>query len=357
MTETNLSCLLYGPGKVRFEDRPVPQIEDPNDVLIRIAYVGVCGSDVHFWRHGGVIRLVTESQPLVMGHEASGIVHAIGPGVTTLQPGDSVAIEAGFPCRQCRNCKIGRYNLCAQMRFAADPPDTHGTLCRIFRIPSDFVYKIPEGLSLQEAVLVEPLAVAVHGVRLAGVVGPGVSVLVQGAGTIGLLGAAVARAFGTRRVFITDVREEKRDFAKGYLGCVTLAPDVSETPEAVATRVKKEMGLEEGVDVVLECTGVEASAQAGLYALAAAGVFVQIGLGKAMQSLPLLDMCEKETVLKTAFRYGPRDYEIALELLDSGAVSGGPLISSIVPFEKAAEAWERTGRGEGIKNLIEGVRD
>ncbi|KAL3440249.1 GroES-like protein [Aspergillus insuetus] len=356
MTETNLSCLLYGPGKVRFENRPVPEIEDPHDVLIRISYVGVCGSDVHFWHHGGVIRLVSDSQPLVMGHEASGIVHRIGAAVKNVKVGDRVAIEPGFPCRRCKNCKTGRYNLCASMKFAADPPDTHGTLCRIFRIPADFVYRIPDSLGLQEAVLVEPLAVAVHGVRLAGIQ-PGASVLVQGAGTIGLLSAAVARVYGARKVFITDVSERKRGFARGYLACQVLAPDVSETPEKVAARFKMDIGLEQGVDVVLECTGAEASAQAGLYALAAGGVFVQIGLGKPLQCLPVLDMCEKETVLKTAFRYAPRDYEIALGLLESAAVSVTPLISSTLPFEQAAEAWERTGNGEGIKNLIEGVRD
>ncbi|KAL3468128.1 GroES-like protein [Aspergillus heterothallicus] len=333
MTETNLSCLLSGPGKVRFENRPVPEIEDPHDVLVRISYVGVCGSDVHFWRHGGITRLVSAAQPLVMGHEASGIIQGVGTSVTNVQIGDRVAVEP-------------------------DPPDAHGTLCRVFRIPGDFVYRLPDAVGLEEGVLVEPLAVAVHGVRLAGVVQPGVSVLVQGAGTIGLLGAAVARAFGAGRVFVSDLSERKRGFARGFLvGCEVLGPEESETAEGVAARFKREMGLEDGVDVVLECTGVEASAQAGLYALAAGGVFVQIGLGKPMQALPLLNMCEKEAVLKTAFRYAPRDYEIALGLLESGAVSVKPLISSIVPFEQAAEAWERTGRGEGIKNLIEGVRD
>ncbi|KAL3429995.1 hypothetical protein BDV09DRAFT_200057 [Aspergillus tetrazonus] len=126
-----------------------------------------------------------------------------------------------------------------------------------------------------------------------------------------------------------------------------MTPGPRATPADIARQFRKEMSLEEGVDVVLECTGVEVSAQTGLYALAAGGVFVQIGLGKPIQALPLLDMCEKDTVLKTAFRYAPRDYEIALGLLDSGVVSVTPLISSIVPFEQAPEAWERTGREEG----------
>ncbi|RAL17638.1 NAD(P)-dependent alcohol dehydrogenase [Aspergillus homomorphus CBS 101889] len=358
MTETNLSCVLYGPGKVRFEDRPVPEIDDPHDVLIRISYVGVCGSDVHFWTHGGITRMVSDEAPLVMGHEASGIIHSVGAAVTNLQIGDRVAIEPGFPCRRCQQCKTGRYNLCPGMRFAADPPDTHGTLCRLFRMPADFVYKIPASLSLEEAVLVEPLAVAVHGVRRADV-RPGQTVLVQGAGTIGLLTAAVAIAYGAsvKSVGITDVNEAKLDFAREYLGCTALRPDTEATPRAVAAQFKKEMSLENGVNVVLECTGVEASAQAGIYALAAGGVFVQIGLGKPLQAFPLLDMFEKETVFKTSFRYAPRDYEIALDLLDSEKVDLAPLVSSTVPFERASEAWEKTRRGEGIKNLIQGVQE
>ncbi|KAM5354312.1 hypothetical protein ACJ41O_000962 [Fusarium nematophilum] len=347
---------MYGPGKVRFENRPIPEIEDPNDILINIAYVGVCGSDVHFWTEGGFARKVSEQHPLVMGHEASGVVHTVGQAVTRLKPGDRVAIEPGFPCRRCKHCKAGRYNLCPEMKFAADPPLTQGTLSRFFRIPEDFAYKIPDSLSLEEAVLVEPLSVAVHGVRLAEMT-PGQNVLVQGSGTIGLLTAAVAKAYGARDVLITDINPDKLRFAKEYLGCRAFLPDLKSTPEDNATKFGQEMGVDGGVEVVLECTGVESSAQTGIFALASGGMFVQIGLGKPVQALPLHAMGEKEMVFKTAFRYGAGDYEIALELLASGKVSVLPLISSVVPFESAAEAWERTRKGEGIKNLIQGVQE
>ncbi|KAL2820976.1 GroES-like protein [Aspergillus cavernicola] len=357
-TQANLSCLLCGPGKVRFEDRPIPSIEDPHDILVRISYVGVCGSDAHFWTHGGVIRMVSEEEPLVMGHEASGIVHSVGPSVTKVTPGDRVAIEPGFPCRRCKQCKAGKYNLCPSMEFAADPPRAHGTLARFFRAPEDFVYKVPDSVGLQEAVLVEPLAVAVHGARIAKIT-PGQNVLVQGSGTIGLLAAAVAKSFGAKGVFVADINPVKLDFAKEFVKeCITFIPDTKSTPQEEAIQFKKDMNLEEeGVDVVLECTGVESSARTGIFASGAGATFVQIGLGRPDLSLPILAMCEKEIVLKTAWRYSPGDYEIALELLASGRISVSSLISSIVPFTDAAVAWERTKRGEGIKNLIEGVRD
>ncbi|KAH7176800.1 chaperonin 10-like protein [Dactylonectria macrodidyma] len=355
MTPNNLSCLLYGPGDARFEDRPVPEITDPHEILIRISYVGVCGSDVHFWKHGGVTRKVSEESPLVMGHEASGIVHSVGEAVASVKPGDRVAIEPGFPCRRCRRCKAGRYNLCSEMQFAADPPRTHGALARFFKIPEDFAYKIPDSLSLEEAVLVEPLSVAVHGVRLADV-RPGQDVLVLGSGTIGLLVAATAKAFGAGNIFIADINEKKLEFARGFVDCATFVPAADSTPKENASRLQKEFHLDDGVEAVLECTGVESSAQTGIYASAPGGVFVQIGMGKPDQTLPMGAMCEKETVVKTSFRYAPGDYDIALGLLGSGKVSVKSLISSVVPFESATEAWEKTKNGEGIKNLIRGLQ-
>ncbi|KAL3602525.1 hypothetical protein FPOAC2_06835 [Fusarium poae] len=242
------------------------------------------------------------------------------------------------------------------MKFAADPPFTHGTLSRFFKIPEDFAYKLPDSISLEEAVLVEPLGVAVHGVGLADI-RPGQNVIVQGAGTVGCLTAATAKAYGAKTVIITDINPEKLAFAKRVVDCHTFQPRLDATPEEEAVRLVKEGGLGLGADTVLECTGVEVSAHTGILCVAPGGIFIQIGLGKPIQSLPIHAMCEKEITMKTCFRYGPGDFEIALGLLESRKVSVTTFISSIVPFEKAPEAWERTMRGEGVKNLIKGVED
>ena len=204
--------------------------------------------------------------------------------------------------------------------------------------------------------LVEPLSVSVHGVRLAELK-PGQTVLVQGSGTIGLLTAAVARAYGAKNVFVSDISQNKLNFATAFVECKTFLCDSAAGPQEEAAKFKKAMGSEYGVDVVLECTGVESSAQLGLCALAVGGTFIQIGMGKQNQTLPLGMMCEKEMTLKTAFRYGPGDYDVALGLLECGKINVKPMISSVMPFESATEAWEKTKRGEGIKNLIEGVKD
>ncbi|KAL0258732.1 hypothetical protein SLS55_006235 [Diplodia seriata] len=379
-SEKNPSLLLYNPHDARHENRPVPQPSDPHDVLVRIAYVGCCGSDVHFWHHGGMSRKVSPTNPIVMGHEASGVVAAVGPAVTSLAPGDQVAVEPGYPCRRCRACKEGRYNLCKLMRFAAAPGGvaggvggggmdkvaTDGTLCKYFRIPEDFCYRLGDGVGLDEAVLVEPLAVAVHANRLADVKS-GQLVVIMGSGTIGLFCAAVAHAFGAAKVVVVDVLERKLEFARGFVpGVQTFLPptaspkddeDGDAVSEATAARMIREHGLGDGADVVLEATGAEPCVQTGVHVLRSGGTFIQTGLGKARLQFPMVRMSEKELTLRGCFRYGAGDFELALQLMREGKVRVKPLISSEVPFERATEAWERTGRGEGIKNLIRGVLD
>lgn len=317
---------------------------------------------VHFWTHGGIgAKGVSPTHPLTMGHEASGVVHSTGSAVTSLRPGDRVAIEPGFPCRRCKACKSGRYNLCQSVEFAAAPSpdhlsDVHGTLCKFYTAPEDFCYKIPADVSLEEAVLVEPLGVAVHVVRLADV-RPGQEVVVMGSGTIGLLCAAVAEAFGASKIVVVDVLDRKLEFASGFIDCETFKPDTAASAEDNAARLLREHKFGEGVDSVLECSGAESSMQTGIHVLRLGGTYVQAGVGKPYQMAPILAMSEKEVIFKGCFRYSSGDYELALSLLKRKRVSVKELISSMVPFERAAEAWERTKRGEGIKNLIRGVED
>lgn len=301
-----------------------------------------------------------------MGHEASGTIISTGPAVTRIAVGDHVAIEPGTPCRFCAACKSGTYNLCRQMRFAAapGPPDTQGTLSKYFRIAEDFVYKLPEGVGLQEAVLVEPLSVAVHAVRLADV-RPGESVVVMGSGTIGLLCAAVARQFGAHRIILVDILEKKLEFARGFLGVETFCADIKRSPEDDAGRLLEEFGMEEfgvdteggTVDTVIEASGAASSINMGIHLLRPGGKYVQTGVGKAKIEFPIVAVSNKELMFRGCFRYGAGDYDLAVKLIAKGLVEVKSLISSVTPFEDATKAWEKTANGEGIKNLIEGVKD
>ncbi|KAH8163495.1 hypothetical protein CIB48_g4753 [Xylaria polymorpha] len=352
----NPSVLLNGPHSASIEDRPIPTLGGTNDVIIRIAYVGVCGSDVHFWHNGGHLKRVHE--PLVMGHEAAGTVHAVGPGVTHLAPGDRVALEPGTPCRKCKDCKAGFYNICRKMVFAASPPYP-GTLTKFYASSADFCYKIPDSMSLQEAVLIEPLAVGVHGVKLAGV-HFGHKVVVFGAGTVGLFCAAVAKHFGAELVLSVDILENKLAFAKSIVGTEvgrTDMPDPSLTHEENARRFIDAHGLGDGADIVIDASGAEASINTGIHLLRSRGVYVQVGMGRRSVQFPISEICDREIVVNGSFRYGAGDYETALGLVGKGLINLKPFITNVFPFEKATDAWEATARGEGIKNIIEAPRD
>lgn len=189
----NLSFILKKPNDVEFAERPVPELPTPHDVLVAVNYTGICGSDVHYWQHGAIGHFAVKD-PMVLGHESAGTVIQVGSAVKFLVPGDRVALEPGYPCRRCDGCLAGRYNLCPDIIFAATPP-YDGTLTGFWAAPADFCYKLPEHVSLQQGALIEPLAVAVHIVKQAGI-SPGTSVVVMGAGPVGLLCAAVARSFG-----------------------------------------------------------------------------------------------------------------------------------------------------------------
>ncbi|KAI1739609.1 GroES-like protein [Xylaria scruposa] len=352
----NPSVFLNGPHSASIEDRPIPTLGGTTDIIVRIAYVGVCGSDVHFWHNGG--HLSRAHDPLVMGHEAAGTVHAVGPGVTHLAPGDRVALEPGIPCRKCRDCKAGAYNICRKMVFAASPPYP-GTLTKFYATSADFCYKIPDSMSLQEAVLIEPLAVGVHGVKLAGV-RFGHKVVVFGAGTVGLFCAAVAKHFGAALVLSVDILYNKLEFARTVVGTDigrTDMPDPSHPPEETARRFIKAHGLVDGADIVIDASGAEASINTGIHMLRSGGVYVQVGMGRRHVQFPISEICDREIVVKGSFRYGPGDYETALSLVAKGFIDLKHFITNIFPFEKATDAWEATARGEGIKNVIEAPRD
>ena len=210
---------------------------------------------------------------MVLGHESAGTVAAIGSSVKTLKVGDRVAMEPGVPCRRCARCKEGTYNLCADMAFAATPP-YDGTLARYYALPEDYCYILPAHMSLEEGALIEPTAVAVH-ICKQGAVGPGDSVVVFGAGPVGLLCCAVARAFGATKVVSIDINEERLQFALKYAATAAFRSR-KESPEESARRMVVECELGPGADVIIDATGAEVCIQTAIHALRMGGTFVQV---------------------------------------------------------------------------------
>ncbi|KAI0799137.1 GroES-like protein [Xylaria sp. FL0064] len=353
-TASNLSFVLNKPHDVAFVDRPAPKLQSEHDVLVAVNYTGICGSDVHYWQHGAIGHYVVKS-PMILGHESAGTVVEVGSAVTSLKPGDRVALEPGYPCRRCGPCLSGKYNLCPEMRFAATPPHD-GTLTGFWTAPADFCYKLPDSVSLREGALVEPLAVAVHIVRQAGV-SPGQSVVVMGAGPVGLLCAAVARAFGASTVVSVDIVESKLEFARSFCSTHTYVSRRVSAEENAASIRGLASSLEGGADVVIDASGAEPSIQTSLHTVRNGGTYVQGGMGRDNITFPIMALCLKEVTAKGSFRYGSGDYKLAVELIASGKVDVKKMISDVVEFKDAEKAFEKVKEGQVIKILIGGPNE
>jgi D-xylulose reductase len=240
------------------------------------------------------------------------------------------------------------------MRFAASPP-IDGTLAGFYTSPEDFCYKLPEHISLQEGALIEPLAVAVHIVKQAEIK-PGQSVVVMGAGPVGLLCLAMAKAYGASTLVAVDIQPARLEFAAKYAATHTFTP--ARVPaEENAANLLKEINLPEGTDAVIDASGAEPSIQTSIHVVRRGGVYVQGGMGKSDITFPIMAMCIKEITAKGSFRYGSGDYKLAVDLVSRGKVDVKSLITEIVRFEEAEEAFKNVKAGKGIKILIAGPNE
>lgn len=237
------------------------------------------------------------------------------------------------------------------MKFAATPP-YNGTLTGYYVVPEDFCYKLPAHVSLEEGALIEPLAVAVHITKQAVIV-PGESVVVMGAGPVGLLCAAVAKAFGASKVIAVDIQQNRLDFAQEFAATGTWMP-ARVSAEENAAKLIAEMELGEGADVVIDASGAESSIQTSIHVLRTGGRYVQGGMGKSDINFPIMALCSKEITMKGSFRYGSGDYKLAVDLVAAGKIEVKKLISRKVGFGEAEEAFKDVKAGKGIKILIGG---
>jgi len=347
MTGDNLTAVLYKTGDLRLENRPIPEPK-PHEVLLRMNAVGICGSDVHYWVRGRIGDFIVK-KPMTLGHESAGTVIRCGENVKNLKPGDRVAIEPGVPCRYCDYCKTGKYNLCRDVVFCATPP-YDGSLCRYYAHAADFCYKLPEHVSLEEGALLEPLSVGVHACNRAGIT-IGSTVLVCGAGPIGLVSLLVAKAMGASKVIVVDLVENRLKVAKS-LGAdyvIQISPD--EDTSQIVEKIKVQMG--DLVDRTIECSGAESSIKLAINGTRAGGIVLLVGLGPPTVNIPIVDAAVREVDIRGVFRYA-NCYPTALALIATGKVNVKPLITHNFKLEETLEAFEtsKTGAGGAIKVMI-----
>jgi L-iditol 2-dehydrogenase len=330
---TMRASVLTRPGRLELAEREVPG-PGPGEVLVAVRSVGVCGSDVHYYQHGRIADFVVTS-PLVLGHETSGVIAAVGDGVDPGRLGARVAIEPGTPCGHCVQCKAGRYNLCPDMRFYATPP-FDGSLAEYVISRADLAFDLPGEVSDDAAALLEPLSVGIWATAKAQI-GAGSRVLIAGAGPIGLVNAQVARARGATDVTVTDIAADRLAAAQrhGATAVVTAGQD----PGA-------------GYDAFIDCSGAPAAITAGVTALGPAGRAVLVGMGPDTITLPFGPLQARELTITGTFRYA-NTWPTAIALAATGAVQLDALVTGRFGLAEAEQALLSTSQPGTIKSVIE----
>jgi D-xylulose reductase len=339
------ALVLKEKNRLAIIDMPFKETPGPDDVLIKMHTIGICGSDVHYYTHGKIGNFVVK-EPMVLGHEASGTVIEVGNNVKSIKAGDRICMEPGVPDLRSRATMEGMYNLDPAVVFWATPP-VHGCLRETVVHPAMFCFRLPDNVSYAEGALVEPLSVGLQAVKKANVK-PGDVALVTGCGTIGLVTGLAALAGGCSKVIITDVIQPKLDLAATY-GMVP----VNIKAQGLMDVVKKETGGW-GVDIIFEASGNEAAITGIFQPLCPGGKVVFIGMPVNPVPVDIVAAQAREARLETVFRYA-NIYPRALSLLGSGKINIKPLITDRYTFADAIKAFEYAANPQprSVKIVIE----
>ncbi|WP_227271709.1 L-idonate 5-dehydrogenase [Roseobacter weihaiensis] len=338
------SLVIHAARDLRLEEHD-PQQPGPGEVQIALATGGICGSDLHYYNHGGfgTVRL---REPMILGHEVAGHVTALGEGVDTLKVGQLVAVSPSRPCHTCAYCHEGKHNHCLNMRFygSAMPfPHIQGAFRQV--LVAEAAQCAPaDGLSAGEAAMAEPLAVCLHAVRQAGPL-MGKRVLVTGCGPIGMLSILAARRAGAAEIVATDLTDFTLQMAARNGADVVI--NGRDDPEALSSYQAGKGTF----DVLFECTGVAAALSSGIAALRPGGIIVQLGLGGDM-TLPVQAMTAKELELRGSFRFHA-EFFTGVELMQKGLIDVKPLITQTLPLTDAVAAFDlASDRTQAMKAQI-----
>lgn len=326
------AVVIHAPKDLRIDNYP-DAAPAAGEVRVKIAAGGICGSDLHYYHHGG-FGTVRIKEPMALGHEIAGVVEAVGSGVTHLSAGTRVAVNPSRPCGNCIHCQEGMRNQCLDMRFmgsAMRMPHVQGGFREHVTVEAAQAIPIADKLSLAEAAMAEPLAVCLHAANQADPL-MGKRVLVTGCGPIGALMVLVARYAGAAEIVVTDVAEAPLVVARrlGASHAINVA-----TQAAALDPWRAGKGV---FDALFEASGNQAALRLAFDVLRPGAVIVQVGLGGEM-TLPINSIVAKELQLRGTFRFDP-EFELALRLMGDGRLDVKPLITASLPFEQAVDAFE-----------------
>lgn len=326
-------AVMLGIGKMGFEEHDIPQPKD-DEVLVKLEYVGICGSDLHYYESGAIGDYVVKP-PFVLGHEPGGTVVEVGKNVTHLKVGDRVALEPGKTCGHCEFCKTGRYNLCPDVVFFATPP-VDGVFQEYVAHEAGLCFKLPDNVSTMEGALIEPLAVGFHAARQGGAQAGQVAV-VTGAGCIGLVSMMALKAMGVSKVYSVDVMDKRLDKAL-ELGADGVINGSREDA------VKKVMELTGGMgcDLVIETAGTEITTRQAVQMTKKGATIVLVGYSKTGEiKMPISLALDKELTFKTVFRYR-HIYPMAIDAVASGRVNLKGIVTNEFALDDIQEAMDES---------------
>ena len=323
---------LTGIGKFEITDVPGPELR-PGWVIIRIYSVGVCGSDIRYYTDGRIGDQVIE-YPFTIGHECSGIVEETGDGVTNLSPGQRVAIDPAISCGECFFCRMGRENICTNLIFLGCPGQIEGSLKQYLAMPEKNCYPIPDSMTFDEAVMTEPLAIAVHAIKLSDIQ-QGETVAVLGSGPIGLLTMMTAKHFGTAKVFSTDIIPERVDFARRMGAAESFNYNTDDVVSAIRDATEGR-----GVDIAFECAGEQDALDQAVEVLRPGGRLMILGIPGTERISFVADYMRRHELLLRNVRRQNHNVEEAIQLVAEKKIDAGSLVTHHFTLEKLGDAFD-----------------
>ncbi len=324
-------AVMLGIGKMGFEERDIPKVKD-NEVLVKLEYVGICGSDLHYYETGAIGDYVVKP-PFVLGHEPGGTVVEVGKDVKNLKVGDRVALEPGKTCGHCEFCKTGNYNLCPDVVFFATPP-VDGVFQEYVAHEAGLCFKLPDNVSTMEGALIEPLAVGFHAAMQGGAKA-GQTAVVMGAGCIGLVTMMALKAMGVSKVYVIDIMEKRLQKAL-ELG----ADGIINGAQADVVEEVRKLTDGKGCDLAVETAGTQMTTVQAIHMTKKGATIVLVGYSKSGEmTLPMSLALDKELTFKTVFRYR-HIYPMAIEAVAAGKVDLKGIVTDIFELDEAQKAMD-----------------
>ena len=344
----NSEAILVTPKHFEIQECPMPEPKD-NEILMKVEYVGMCGSDIHGFEFGPFIPPKDPNQKIGLGHEVAGEVVKVGAKVTKFKPGDKVLIEPGVPDDSCEYCREGRYNICPAVDFMATQPNYNGALCQYMTHPEEWTYHVPEGMTTMEAALVAPAAVGMHAAIL-GEARLGKSIVILGAGTIGLMVLQACLSLGATDITVVDVMQKRLDLALKLGAKRVINGKEQNTVEVLRS---EELYGDHGVELVFECAGAVFTAQQAVEIVSRGGKIMMVGTQSNPVPINFLKI-NREVTIQTSFRYC-NNYPQTIEAIATGKFNVKDMVTHVYDYKDVQKAFEEAIDPVKKCDMIKGV--